>query len=36
VISYAVLKLATGRGSEAHALMYVFAVLFGIRYAVLM
>ena len=32
VISYAVLKLATGRGREVHVLMYVFAVLFVLRY----
>jgi AGZA family xanthine/uracil permease-like MFS transporter len=36
VISYAALKLATGRGSEAHALIYVFAVLFVLRYTFLM
>jgi len=36
VISYAVLKLATGRGSEVHGLMYVFAVLFVLRYVFLM
>ncbi len=35
VISYAVLKLATGRGREVHGLMYVFAVLFVLRYAFL-
>ena len=35
VISYAVLKLATGRGREVHTLMYVFAVLFVLRYAFL-
>jgi AGZA family xanthine/uracil permease-like MFS transporter len=32
LISYAVLKLATGRGREAHALVYVFAVLLTARY----
>ena len=35
-IAYACLKLATGRGREAHALVYVFAVLFLLRYALLM
>ena len=34
-ISYAVLKLATGRHREAHALVYVFAALFLLRYAFL-
>jgi AGZA family xanthine/uracil permease-like MFS transporter len=34
-IAYAVLKLATGRGREAHPLVYVFAVLFVARYALL-
>jgi adenine/guanine/hypoxanthine permease len=34
-ISYALLKLATGRGREAHALVYVFAALFVARYAFL-
>jgi len=34
-ISYAVLKLATGRRSDAHALVYVFALLFVARYAFL-
>lgn len=33
-ISYALLKLVTGRGREAHWLVYVFALLFVIRYAV--
>ena len=33
-ISYAVLKLATGRGREVHWLVYLFAVLFVVRYAV--
>lgn len=33
-ISYALLKLATGRAREAHWLIYLFAVLFVIRYAV--
>ena len=32
-ISYAFLKLATGRRREAHWLVYLFAVLFVIRYA---
>jgi AGZA family xanthine/uracil permease-like MFS transporter len=31
-ISYAALKLATGRAREAHWLVYVFAVLFVVRY----
>jgi len=31
-IAYAVLKLATGRSREAHPIVYVFAVLFVIRY----
>ena len=31
-ISYAVLKLATGRGREAHPLVYLFAGLFVARY----
>jgi AGZA family xanthine/uracil permease-like MFS transporter len=35
-IAYAVLKPATGRGREAHWLVYVFALLFLIRYAWLM
>jgi AGZA family xanthine/uracil permease-like MFS transporter len=34
-ISYAVLKLATGRGREAHWLVYLFAVAFVLRYAFL-
>ena len=34
-ISYAVLKLATGRAREVHALVYVFAVLFVLRYGLL-
>lgn len=33
-ISYALLKLITGRGREAHWLIYVFALLFVVRYAV--
>lgn len=33
-ISYALLKLATGRAREAHWLIYVFAVLFIARYTV--
>jgi AGZA family xanthine/uracil permease-like MFS transporter len=32
-IAYAVLKVATGRGREAHWLVYLFAVLFIARYA---
>jgi AGZA family xanthine/uracil permease-like MFS transporter len=32
-ISYAVLKLGTGRAREAHWLVYVFAVLFLVRYS---
>ncbi len=35
VIAYALLKVATGRGREAHWLVYVFAVLFLVRYAFL-
>ena len=33
-ISYALLKLVTGRASEAHWLIYAFALLFIVRYAV--
>jgi len=33
-ISYALLKVATGRAREAHWLIYVFALLFIVRYAV--
>jgi AGZA family xanthine/uracil permease-like MFS transporter len=33
-IAYALLKLATGRAREAHWLIYLFAALFVIRYAV--
>ena len=33
-ISYALLKVVTGRGSEAHWLVYLFAILFVLRYAV--
>lgn len=33
-ISYALLKLVTGRGREAHWLIYLFAILFVVRYAV--
>lgn len=33
-ISYALLKLVTGRAREAHWLIYVFAALFVLRYAV--
>jgi AGZA family xanthine/uracil permease-like MFS transporter len=32
-ISYALLKLVTGRGREVHWLIYLFAVLFVLRYA---
>ena len=32
LLSYALLKLATGRGREVHPLIYVFAVLFLARY----
>jgi adenine/guanine/hypoxanthine permease len=31
-ISYALLKIATGRARQAHWLLYVFAVLFALRY----
>ncbi len=34
-VAYAVLKLATGRAREAHGLVYLFAVLFILRYAFL-
>jgi AGZA family xanthine/uracil permease-like MFS transporter len=33
-IAYALLKLVTGRGREAHWLIYLFAALFILRYAV--
>jgi AGZA family xanthine/uracil permease-like MFS transporter len=33
-ISYALLKVVTGRGREAHWLVYLFAILFVLRYAV--
>jgi AGZA family xanthine/uracil permease-like MFS transporter len=33
VISYAVLKIGTGRAREAHGLMFVFALLFLARHA---
>jgi len=33
-ISYALLKVVTGRGREAHWLIYLFAILFIARYAV--
>jgi AGZA family xanthine/uracil permease-like MFS transporter len=36
VVAYAALKLATGRGREAHPLIYVFAALFLARYAFLL
>ena len=32
LLSFAALKLATGRGREAHPLVYVFAALFLLRY----
>ena len=35
-IAYAALKLTTGRAAEAHPLVYVFAVLFVLRYMFLM
>ena len=35
-ISYASLKVATGRAREAHWLVHVFAVLFLVRYVALM
>jgi AGZA family xanthine/uracil permease-like MFS transporter len=35
VVSYVALKAATGRGRDVHALLYVFAVLFVLRYAFL-
>ena len=35
LLAYVVLKLATGRGREVHPLMYVFAILFLLRYAFL-
>jgi len=35
IIAYAVLKLAAGRRREVHGLLYVFAALFVVRYAVL-
>ena len=34
-IAYALLKLATGLGTEVHWLVYLFAALFLVRYAVL-
>jgi adenine/guanine/hypoxanthine permease len=33
-ISYALLKVVTGRGKEVHWLIYVFALLFVVRYAI--
>jgi AGZA family xanthine/uracil permease-like MFS transporter len=36
MVSYAVLKIATGRAREAHMIVYVFAVLFVLRYAFLL
>jgi adenine/guanine/hypoxanthine permease len=35
VLSYSLLKLATGRGREAHPLLHAFAVLFLVRYVFL-
>jgi adenine/guanine/hypoxanthine permease len=35
-ITYALLMLAVGRGREVHPLLYLFAVLFAVRYALLM
>jgi AGZA family xanthine/uracil permease-like MFS transporter len=35
LVSYALLKIATGRGREAHPLIYVFATLFLARYVFL-
>jgi len=35
VVSYVVLKAGTGRGRDVHALLYVFAALFVLRYAFL-
>jgi AGZA family xanthine/uracil permease-like MFS transporter len=35
-IAYALLMLATGRGREVHPLLYTFAALFVLRYALLM
>jgi len=35
VLSYSLLKLASGRGREVHPLLYAFAVLFLVRYAFL-
>jgi AGZA family xanthine/uracil permease-like MFS transporter len=35
VISHTLLKVVTGRGREAHPLMYAFAVVFVLRYAFL-
>jgi len=32
LLSYAILKLASGRGRDVHPLIYVFAVLFLGRY----
>ena len=34
-ITYALLMLATGRGREVHYLLYFFAALFVLRYAIL-
>ena len=34
-IAYALLKLGTGRAGEAHWLVYLFAVLFVVRYALM-
>jgi len=35
VLSYALLKLATGRSREVHPLIYAFAILFLVRYVFL-
>ena len=35
LISYALLKLATGRGREVHWIVYLFAGLFLLRYVLL-
>ena len=35
-IAYAILMLAVGRGRDVHPLLYLFAVLFVLRYALLM
>ncbi len=35
VVAYAVLKVVTGRGRQVHPLLYIFAVLFVVRYVFL-